>query len=126
MAATKTSTRRWDRIGIVQCGLETVCRMRTSFILLVVLLAVAPFTSGLKQKYEDSDMDGINDAVDDDDDNDGIPDDEDNDDDGDGILDEDEDQDGDGLTNAEDEDDDGDGLDDDEDTDDDGDGKEDL
>merc|ERR1739838_1176290 len=90
-------------------------KMRNFCLLLAILLAVTPFTSALKQKYEDSDMDGINDAEDDDDD-----------DDGDGIPDEFEDQDGDGLINSEDDDDDDDGIDDDEDTDDDGDGKDDL
>merc|ERR1712106_267218 len=88
-------------------------KMKNFCLLLAILLAVTPFTSALKQKYEDSDMDGINDAEDDDDDNDGIPDDV-------------EDQDGDGLINSEDDDDDDDGIDDDEDTDDDGDGKDDL
>merc|ERR1712123_227754 len=89
-------------------------KMRNFCLLLAILLAVTPFTSALKQKYEDSDMDGINDAEGDDDDNDGILDDDDNDDDGDGLI------------NSEDDDDDDDGIDDDEDTDDDGDGKDDL
>merc|ERR1711942_378283 len=96
---------------------QEVSTMNNFILLLAFFLLASPFTSALKQKYEDSDMDGINDAADDDDDNDGIPDDEDPDDDGDGTPDEFEDQDGDGLVNADD---------DDEDTDDDGDGKDDL
>merc|ERR1711942_378499 len=84
--------------------------MNNFILLLAFFLLASPFTSALKQKYEDSDMDGINDAADD----------------GDGTPDEFEDQDGDGLVNADDDDDDGDGLEDDEDADDDGDGKDDL
>merc|ERR1712025_1556475 len=101
-------------------------RMKGLWLLVALMLIITPFSSSLKQKYEDSDMDGVNDAKDDDDDNDGIDDDEDEDGDGDGLDDDDEDLDGDGLSNEEDEDDDGDGLDDDEDSDDDDDGKEDL
>merc|ERR1712179_840455 len=86
--------------------LPLVITMKNLFLLLAFFLLASPLTSALKQKYEDSDMDGINDATDDDDDNDGIPDDEDSDDDGDGTPDEFEDQDGDGLVNADDNDDD--------------------
>merc|ERR1712088_1292917 len=98
-----------------QVGKVTVLMitMKNLFLLLAFFLLASPLTSALKQKYEDSDMDGINDATDADDDGDGIPD-------------EFEDQDGDGLVNADDNDDDGDGLEDDEDADDDGDGKDDL
>merc|ERR1711953_863041 len=98
-------------------------------ILLVALLAIAPFASAYWDGVNDmppsgrndvdSDGDGLSDAVDDDDDNDGILDDHDNDDDGDGILD-----DNDGIPDGE-EDDDGDGIENDEDNDDDGDGIED-
>merc|ERR1712179_632485 len=84
-------------MGVIrQVGKVTVITMKNLFLLLAFFLLASPLTSALKQKYEDSDMDGINDATDDDD-NDGIPDDEDSDDDGDGTPDEFEDQDGDGL-----------------------------
>merc|ERR1712025_487330 len=87
-------------------------RMNRLILLLLGLLLVLNGSNGIKKKYLDSDMDGINDADDDDDDNDGIDD-------------EDEDLDGDGIANKDDNDDDGDGTPDQYDKDDDGDGEDD-
>ena len=88
---------------------------------------------GIVDRYEDSDADGLYDAIDDDDDNDGIPDDLDTDRDGDGHADNDHDHDGvpnghdrdddnDGENDEDDQDDDNDGIDDNDDDDDDNDG----
>merc|ERR1712038_1350662 len=96
-----------------------------SVILLGLLVLTGSLVSAGWWGDNDSDKDGITDALDDDDDNDGIPDHIDDDDDGDGILDLDEDYDGDGITNRNDSDDDNDGILDDEDPDDNGDGKKD-